>query len=90
MLLILRQFRCILELHAISAKISDSGGRFEITMPAHSRQSLLQETSVDQSKYFSLLSNISAESSVCSRDSDRDSIHKSITDSIGFDALNRS
>ncbi len=79
-----------MELHAISTKISHSGGRFEITMPAHSRQSLLRETSVDSSKYFSLLSNVSAEYSVCSRDADRVSIHSAIRDSIGFDGLNRS
>jgi tetratricopeptide (TPR) repeat protein len=82
--------RCILELHAISSKISDGSGRFEITMPAHSRQSFLSATSADQSKYFSLLSNVAAEQSVCSRNTDKDSIHKAVRDSIGFDGLNRS
>jgi tetratricopeptide (TPR) repeat protein len=88
--LIIRHYRCILELHAISTKINDSGGRFEITMPAHSRQSLLKETSVDVSKYFNLLSNVAAEYSVCSREDDKQSIHSAIRDTIGFDGLNRS
>jgi hypothetical protein len=79
-----------LELHAISTKINDSGGRFEITLPAHSRQSLMEETCFDASIYFSLLSNVSAEYSVCSRDSDRLSIHSAIKESIGFEGLNRS
>ncbi len=79
-----------MELHAISTKIKDSGGRFEITMPAHSRLSLLKETSVDASKYFNLLSNVSAEYSVCSREADKQSIHSAIRDTIGFDGLNRS
>jgi tetratricopeptide (TPR) repeat protein len=89
-LLIMCNYRCILELHAISTKISDGGGRFEITMPAHSRESLLKETSVDASKYFNLLSNVAAEYSVCSREADKKSIHDAIRDTIGFDALNRS
>jgi len=88
--LIIRHYRCILELHAISTKISDSGGRFEITMPEHSRQSLLKETSVDASKYFNLLSNVASEYSVCSREADKQSIHSAIRDTIGFDGLNRS
>jgi tetratricopeptide (TPR) repeat protein len=90
LLLIVFVFRCILELHAISSKISDSGGRFEITMPAHSRESFLRATSADVSKYFSLLSSVSAEQSTCSRDVDKESIHNAIRDSIGFDSLNRS
>jgi tetratricopeptide (TPR) repeat protein len=59
-------------------------------MPAHSRESFLRATSADQSKYFSLLSSVAAEQSVCSRDQDKDSIHEAIRDSIGFDGLNRS
>jgi tetratricopeptide (TPR) repeat protein len=59
-------------------------------MPAHSRESFLRATSADESKYFSLLSSVSAEQSTCSRDVDKNSIHDAIRDSIGFDSLNRS
>ena len=40
--------------------------------------------------YFMLLSNVDAEYSVCTREADRESIHKAIKDSIGFPGLNRS
>lgn len=82
--------RCILELHAISNKINESGGRFEITMPSHSKESFLRATSADQSRYFSLLSNVDAEHSLCSRETDKKNIHDAITGTIGFDGLNRS
>jgi tetratricopeptide (TPR) repeat protein len=79
-----------LELHAISQKISEGVGRFEITMPSSSSNSFLQATHMCYDDYFMLLSNVDAEYSVCSREADRESIHKAITDSIGFDGLNRS
>ena len=82
--------RCILELHAISQKIREGGGRFEITMPSHSRQSFLQATSLRYDNYFMLLSNVDAEHSFCSRSEDQANIHKSVVDTIGFNALNRS
>ncbi len=50
----------------------------------------MQATSADVSKYFSLLSSVAAEQSSCSREADRESIHKAIRESIGFDGLNRS
>ena len=86
----MRYDRCILELHAISNKINESGGRFEITMPSHSKESFLRATSADQSRYFSLLSNVDAEHSHCSRETDEKNIHDAITGTIGFDGLNRS
>jgi tetratricopeptide (TPR) repeat protein len=70
--------------------MNESGGRFEIAMPPHSRESFLQATSADLSKYFSLLSSVAAEQSNCSREADKESIHKAIRESIGFDGLNRS
>ena len=79
-----------MELHAISQKIREGGGRFEITMPSHSRKSFLQATSSCYDNYFILLRNIDAEYSFCSRPDDMKSIHKAIIDSIGFDGLNRS
>jgi tetratricopeptide (TPR) repeat protein len=79
-----------LELHAISQKISEGVGRFEITMPSVSRDSFLQATHSCYDNYFMLLTNVGAEYSVCSREKDREDIHQAIKDSIGFDGLNRS
>jgi tetratricopeptide (TPR) repeat protein len=87
---LLPRFRCVLELHAISQKISEGAGRFEITMPSSSRDSFLQATHSRYDMYFMLLSNVDTEYSVCSREKDRESIHKAIKDSIGFHGLNRS
>jgi hypothetical protein len=81
--------RCVLELHAIAAKKEDEGGDFAVAMTAEERLRFLQGIKTDISEYYAMLGNVNAETSECSRPSDRASIHDGIRSSVGFGKLSR-
>lgn len=81
--------RCVLELHAIAEKKEQSGGNFAVAMTPQERQRFLDGILQDHRSYVAMLGNVNAENSECSRPSDRDCIHSSIRDSVGFVTLSR-
>ncbi len=89
--------RCVLELHAILSKKADGGGEFDVAMTAEERNRFLTEISnggdgsngSGVAAYYHMLATINAEKSDCSRTVDRESIHSSICQSIGFSNLGR-
>lgn len=83
--------RCVLELYAIVSKMKSGGGRFEIAMTAAERKRFLDESKTkygpaDAQKMIQC--SVSVERSECSRESDRQSIHSAIQETVGFDHLN--
>jgi hypothetical protein len=88
--------RCVLELHAILSKIEDSGGEFAVAMTEEEKDRFLREISSNDVNagsgvdgYYQMLGTVNAEQSDCSRTVDRESIHGSIRQSIGFEKLGR-
>jgi hypothetical protein len=83
--------RCVLELHAIASKKENGGARFAVAMTAKENKRFLQsiEQDEDQSLYYGMLNRVNAETSECSRASDRESIHEGIRRSVGFAKLGR-
>jgi hypothetical protein len=81
--------RCVLELHAIAAKMEEGGGEFAVGMTAEERLRFLRGIRANPEEYHNMLGTINAENSVCSRPTDRTSIHDSIRHSMGFVQLSR-
>jgi hypothetical protein len=81
--------RCVLELHAIAARNEEGGGEFAVAMTAEERLRFLRGINSDFMEYYTMLGNVNAEASECSRPADRASIHDSIRSSVGFAKLSR-
>ena len=81
--------RCVLELHAIASKKEEGGGRFAVAMTAQENERFLRSIRKDRDVYYDMLGRVNAETSECSRASDRDSIHEGIRRSVGFGKLSR-
>jgi hypothetical protein len=79
----------VLELHAIASKKEEGGGRFAVTMTAQENERFLRSIRNDYGKYYGMLGRVNAETSECSRASDRESIHEGIRRSVGFAKLSR-
>ena len=79
----------MLELHAIASKKAEGGGRFAVAMTAQENERFLTGIRADHRKYYDMLGRVSAETSDCSRASDRESIHEGIRRSVGFAQLSR-
>jgi hypothetical protein len=79
----------VLELHAIASKKDDGGGRFAIAMTAQENERFLRGIHKDHNEYYNMLGRVNAETSDCSRASDRESIHEGIRRSVGFAKLSR-
>ena len=82
-------FRCVLELHAIAAKRAGGGGEFAVAMTADERLRFLKGIREDSKEYYRMLGTVNAETSDCSKPSDRESIHDDIRRSVGFATLSR-
>jgi hypothetical protein len=77
-------------LHAIASKKEEGGGgRFAVAMTAQENERFLTGIQADHSQYYSMLGRVNAETSECSRASDRESIHEGIRRSVGFAKLSR-
>ena len=81
--------RCVLELHAIAAKMEEGGGEFAVGMTAGERLRFLQGIKGKHTEYYNMLGTLNAERSECSRPDDRTSIHDGILSSVGFVKLSR-
>jgi hypothetical protein len=81
--------RCVLELHAIASKREEGGGRFAVAMTAQENERFLRGIREDYKLYYRMLGRVNAETSECSRASDRESIHEGIRRSVGFAKLSR-
>ena len=81
--------RCVLELHAIAAKKEEGGGEFAVSMTAEERLRFLRGIKADFKEYYNMLGTVNAETSDCSRPTDRASIHDGIRSSVGFGKLSR-
>ena len=81
--------RCVLELHAIASKKEEGGGRFAVAMTAQENERFLTSIHKDDGEYYGMLGRVNAETSDCSRASDRESIHEGIRRSVGFAQLSR-
>ena len=81
--------RCVLELHAIASKKEEGGGRFAVAMTAQENERFLRGIRKDYDEYYGMLGRVNAETSECSRASDRESIHEGIRRSVGFGKLSR-
>ena len=89
MLLTIVCCRCVLELHAIASKKEEGGGRFAVAMTAQENERFLKSIGNDHGEYYGMLGRVNAETSECSRASDRESIHEGIRRSVGFGKLSR-
>jgi hypothetical protein len=78
----------VLELHVIASVKENGGGRFAVTMTAQEKERFLSGI-LECSKYYDMLGRVNAETSECSRASDRESIHEGIRRSVGFAKLSR-
>ena len=81
--------RCVLELHAIASKKEEGGGRFAVAMTAQENERFWRGIREDHGEYYGMLGRVNAETSECSRASDRESIHEGIRRSVGFAKLSR-
>ncbi len=81
--------RCVLELHAIVSKKEEGGGRFAVAMTQQENERFLRSIQKDHGEYYDMLGRVNAETSDCSRASDRESIHEGIRRSVGFAKLSR-
>jgi hypothetical protein len=79
----------VLELHAIASKKEEGGGRFAVAMTAQENERFLKGIRKDFGEYYGMLGRVNAETSECSRASDRESIHEGIRRSVGFAKLSR-
>jgi hypothetical protein len=79
----------VLELHAIASKKEEGGGRFAVAMTAQENERFLRGIRKDYDEYYGMLGRVNAETSECSRASDRESIHEGIRRSVGFGKLSR-
>jgi hypothetical protein len=69
--------------------MEEGGGRFAVAMTAQENDRFLRSIKNDHSKYYGMLGRVNAETSDCSRASDRESIHEGIRRSVGFAKLSR-
>ena len=81
--------RCVLELHASASTKEEGGGRFAVAMTAQENERFLKRIHKDYGEYYGMLGRVNAETSDCSRASDRESIHEGIRRSVGFGKLSR-
>jgi hypothetical protein len=79
----------VLELHAIASKKEEGEGLFAVAMTAQENERFLRSIRKDRDVYYDILVRVNAETSECSRASDRDSIHEGIRRSVGFGKLSR-
>ena len=79
----------MLELHAIASKMEEGGGQFAVAMTAQENERFLTGIRKDYGQYYDMLGRVNAETSDCSRASDRESIHEGIRRSVGFAKLSR-
>jgi hypothetical protein len=79
----------VLELHAIASKKEEGEGRFAVAMTAQEKERFLKSIKADYGEYYGMLGRVNAETSDCSRASDRESIHEGIRRSVGFAKLSR-
>ena len=76
-------------MHAIASKNDEGGGRFAVAMTAQENQRFMTGIHNDYKQYYGMLGRVNAETSDCSRASDRESIHEGIRRSVGFAKLSR-
>ena len=72
--------------------MEEKDGRFAITMTRNENVRFLTDIMQDNDghkQYYSMIGRVNAETSECSRASDRESIHEGIRRSVGFAKLNR-
>jgi tetratricopeptide (TPR) repeat protein len=72
--------------------MEEKDGRFAITMTRNENFRFLTDINQDQDghkQYYSMIGRVNAETSECSRASDRESIREGIRRSVGFAKLNR-
>jgi hypothetical protein len=85
--------RCVLDMHAIACRKEEGGGRFAVAMTAQENLRCLlairDDYCHDCDHYYNMLGTVNAETSECSRASDRESIHDGIRRSVGFGKLSR-
>jgi hypothetical protein len=79
----------VLEIHAIANKKEKSYGNFEIALTHPERERFLIGLKTNIGLYYDMLGLVNAEQSICSRQSDQESIHDSIRRSVGFPKLGR-
>ena len=79
----------MLELHAIASKKAEGEGRFAVAMTVQENERFLRSIKTDYGEYYGMLGRVNAETSECSRASDRESIHEGIRRSVGFVKLSR-
>ena len=72
----------------IASVKENGGGRFAVTMTAKVKERFMSGI-LECCKYYDMLGRVNAETSDCSRASDRESIHEGIRPSVGFAQLNR-
>ncbi len=77
--------RIVLELGAIA----QSSGNFAVAMTAREKLRFLHDIRIDHGMYRNMIGTVNAETSVCSMESDRVSIHEGIRSTVGFSSLNR-
>ena len=76
-------------MHAIASKKKVGCGRFAVAMTAQENERFLRSIQTDYGEYYGMLGRVNAETSECSRASDRESIHEGIRRSVGFAKLSR-
>ena len=79
--------RCVLELHAIASKKEEGKGRFAVAMTAQENERFLRSIQKDRDVYYGMLGRVNAETSDCSRASDRESIHETFGVAWGLRSL---
>ncbi len=79
----------MLELHAIASKKAEGGGRFAVAMTAQENRRFLTGIGASVRQYYCMLGRVNAQTSDCSRATDRESIHEGIRRSVGFARLSR-
>ncbi len=78
----------MLELGAIAMKKEQGQGEFAVAMTTQERLQFLKNI-INRGEYNKMLGTVNAETSDCSRPEDREDIHDSIREKIGFGKLNR-
>jgi len=80
---------CVLELHAIAEKKAAGSADFAVALTRTEKDRFLDGIRSDTGAYYKMLGTLNAENSTCSRPDDRERIHASIRDSVGFVTLGR-
>jgi tetratricopeptide (TPR) repeat protein len=80
---------CVLELHAIAEKRASGGGDFAMAFTRMEKDRFVDIIRRDTGAYYRMLGTLNPEKSTCSRPDDRERIHASIRESVGFVTLSR-